>query len=135
VKEQAEALSLTKEIEERVRKELEGKAKKAEAVKAPSMSKEEAFEYLARLVTKEKAERHRDQFEDEWTAIEGLPREQQERALRLLAKDIEIKEEKEKAPRLKPGELRLPPTPVSWEAYVPEKKRDFFRRWMQELGE
>ena len=131
VKEQAEALSLTKEIEERVRKELEEKAKAVE-VKAPSMSKEEAYEFLARLVTKEKLEKYKGQFEEEWSAISALPREEQERVLRLLAKEIELKEEREK---VLPPKKKLPPTPVSWEAYVPENKRDFFKRWMQELGE
>jgi DNA-dependent RNA polymerase auxiliary subunit epsilon len=96
VREQAEALSIAREIEERVRKELEEKVRKVEEVKAPSMSKEEAFEYLSKLVTSEKAEKHRDQFEEEWGALEGLPREEQERALRLLAKEIELKEEREK---------------------------------------
>ena len=131
IKEQAEALSITKEIEERVRREIEEKARKAEA-KAPSMSKEEAFEYLARLVTKEKAERHKEQFEEEWTAISALSREEQERALRLLAKEIELKEEREK---VLPPKKKLPPVVTGWEAYVPEAKREFFRRWMQELGE
>jgi DNA-dependent RNA polymerase auxiliary subunit epsilon len=135
IKEQAEALSIAKEIEEKVRKELEEKVKKVEVVKAPSMSKEEAFEYLARFVTKEKAEKHKEQFEEEWTAISALSREEQERALRLLAKEIELKEEREKVLPPKPPKKKMPPPVTAWEAYVPESKREFFKRWMQELGE
>jgi len=133
VKEQAEALSISKEIEERVRKELEEKVKKVEVAKAPkAMTKEEAFEYLAELVTRERAEKHKEQFEEEWKAIATLSREEQERALRLLAKEIELKEEREK---VLPPKKKLPPVVTGWEAYVPEAKREFFRRWMQELGE
>jgi hypothetical protein len=132
VKEQAEALSIAKEIEDRVRKELEERAGKVEVAKA-SMSKEEAFEYLAKLVARERAEKHREQFEEEWEAIAALPREEQERALRLLAREIELKEEREKV--LQPKKKKLPPAVTGWEAYVPETKREFFRRWMQELGE
>jgi hypothetical protein len=97
------------------------------------MSKEEAYEFLARLVTKEKLEKHKEQFEEEWSTISALSREEQERALRLLAKEIELKEEREKV--LPPKKKKLPPPVAAWEAYVPEKKRDFFRRWMEELGE
>jgi hypothetical protein len=97
------------------------------------MTKEEAYEFLSRLVTKEKLEKHKEQFEEEWSAISALSREEQERALRLLAKEIELKEEREKV--LPPKKKKLPPAVTGWEAYVPETKREFFRRWMQELGE
>jgi hypothetical protein len=100
--------------------ELERKAKAEEVeVRATSMGKEEAFEYLARLVTKEKAERHKEQFEEEWSVLKELPREDQERALRLLAREIEIKEEKEKV---------LPPKrpPIPRKAYEEARKAPTF---------
>jgi hypothetical protein len=128
VREQAEALSISKEVEERVRKEL------ARAPPPPpppaSMSKEEAFEYLKRLTPL--AEKHRDQFEEEWPTIATLPKSDQERLLVRLAREIERKEVK--PPAKPPTRKKLPPIPTTleeWmERYVPEKKRDFFKRWM-----
>jgi len=100
------------------------------AKEAPSMTKEEAYEYLATLVTKEKAEKHKDQFEEEWPTIEGLPREQQERVLTLIAREIELKEELERK-KVAPPKPKIQPT--KWEDYVPETKREFFKRWMKRL--
>ena len=90
-----------------------------------SMTKEEAFEYLKTLTPY--AEKHKDQFEEEWETIKTLPREQQEIILRYLAREIEAKE-------IKPPKIERPiPEIKEWIDYVPEHKRDFYKRWMEKL--
>lgn len=105
VKEQAEALSILKELEERVRKELEERVKE---VKTGVMSKDEAFDYLSKLVGREVAEKYREDFEAEWEIFKSLPREEQIRALDLLAKEFRIRAEREK---LRPPTVKRPPIP------------------------
>ena len=96
VKEQAEALSLVKEIEERIRKELEERVKVGVREARGSMSKEEAFSYIVRIVGREAAESYRDDFEAEWEIIKDLPREEQIKVLELLAREFELRKRREK---------------------------------------